>query len=59
MLRLVTVCQPPTQGFYFLLWASRRLYCHDNNNNSNNNNNKVNFMISNIVAIGTNIALQG
>ena len=23
---------PPSQSFYFLLWASRRLYCHNNNN---------------------------
>ena len=22
---------PPSQSFYFLLWASRRLYCHNNN----------------------------
>ena len=22
----------PSQSFYFLLWASRRLYCHNNNN---------------------------
>ena len=30
---------PPSQSFYFLLWPSRRLYCHYNNNNNNNNNN--------------------
>ena len=29
---------PPSQSFYFLLWASRRLYCHNHNNNNNNNN---------------------
>ena len=23
---------PPSQSFYFSLWASRRLYCHNNNN---------------------------
>ena len=26
---------PPSQSFRFLLWASRRLYCHNNNNNDN------------------------
>ena len=30
MLRLVTVCRP-AKAFIFLLWASRRLYCHYNN----------------------------
>ena len=24
--------------FLFLLWASRRLFCHNNNNNNNDNN---------------------
>ena len=35
MLRLVTVCRP-AGAFDFLLWASRRLYCHNNNKNNNN-----------------------
>ena len=42
MLRLVTVCRP-AKVFLFLLWASRRLFCHNNNNNNNNNNNKMEF----------------
>ena len=25
----------PSQSFHFLLWSSRRLYCHNNNNNNN------------------------
>ena len=35
---------PPSQSFYFLVWLSRRLYCHNINinNNNNNNNNKNN-----------------
>ena len=33
---------PPSQSFYFLLWASRRLYCHNNSNNNNSNNNNNN-----------------
>ena len=33
MLRLVTVCRP-AKVFLFLLWASRRLFCHNNNNNN-------------------------
>ena len=33
MLRLVTVCRP-AKVFSFLLWASRRLFCHNNNNNN-------------------------
>ena len=41
MLRLVTVCRP-AKTFIFLLWASRRLYCHNNNNNDNNNNDSDN-----------------
>ena len=30
---------PPSQSFYmyFLLWASRQLYCQNNNNNDNDN----------------------
>ena len=34
MLRLVTVCRP-AEAFVFLLWAFRRLYCHNSNNNKN------------------------
>ena len=30
--------------FYFLLWAPRRLNCHNNNNNNNNNTIKQNFI---------------
>ena len=42
---------PPSQSFYFLLWASRRLYCHNNNNNNNNNNNIDNKQYKNSLTL--------
>ena len=37
MLRLVTVCRP-AKAFIFLLWASSRLYCHNNYDDDDKSN---------------------
>ena len=34
---------PPSRSFCFLLWASRRLYCHNSNNNKKRNRKNFNF----------------